>query len=265
MKIQEIPFKNTTVRFATAGKGKAVVLLHGYLESLEIWNGFANELAKKFLVITLDLPSHGKSGIINNKISVELMAEAVKAILDFLKIEKAVIIGHSMGGYAMLAFAERYFNNLLGIGLFHSVTWADTSEKLEARDKEIALVQEGKKKMIIEINVPKGFANDNLEQFKESVDRAKKIGMATMDEGIIAALNALKERKDRTYILENLNVPVLFVVGKKDNYIPFDRLMQLTSLPKKKYVAILENSGHMGFIEEKEKALDELESFLEMC
>jgi pimeloyl-ACP methyl ester carboxylesterase len=265
MSIQKIPFKSTTVRFATHGKGKAVVLLHGYLESLEIWNSFASELAKKFQVISIDLLGHGRSGTLNGEASVELMAESVKAVLDYLNIKKSVIIGHSMGGYSMLAFAEMYPDRILGIGLFHSITWADLPEKREARDREIELVKQGKKELVINTNIPKGFADDNLEKLGEHVNQAKKIGFATSETGIIAALNAMKARKNRTYILDKIDVPVLFVAGKKDNYIPVERLLQLTNMPKKKYVAILENSGHMGFIEEKELALDEVENFLDIC
>ena len=265
MNIQTIPFKTTTVRFESQGKGKPVVLLHGYLESLEIWNSFASELAKKFQVITIDLLGHGKSGTINGEASVELMAESVSEVLGYLKITKSVIIGHSMGGYAMLAFAEMFPEQILGIGLFHSVTWADLPEKREARDREIELVHQGKKELIINNNVPKSFADENLERFKKYVEWAKKIGITNSDAGIIAALNAMKARKDRTNIIEKIDAPVLFVVGKKDNYIPVERLMQLTLLPKKKSVVILENSGHMGFIEEKEFALDEVENFLDLC
>jgi pimeloyl-ACP methyl ester carboxylesterase len=265
MNIQIIPFNTTEVRFASKGEGKAIVLLHGYLESLEIWDGFADELANKFRVIAIDLLGHGKSGTINGKADVELMAESIKAVLDHLKVEKAIIIGHSMGGYAMLAFAEMFPDRLLGIGLFHSITWADLPEKRLARDHEIELVQQGMKHSFINANVQKGFADDNLDRLKDEVEQAKIIGSGTSDEGIIAALNAMKSRKDRTFLLEKIQVPVLFVIGKKDNYIPFDKLMQLTRLPEKKYVAILENSGHMGFIEEMEHGIDEIENFMQMC
>jgi pimeloyl-ACP methyl ester carboxylesterase len=115
------------------------------------------------------------------------------------------------------------------------------------------------------MNVTKSFADDNLERFKDQIERAKKIGSDTSGEGIIAALNAMKLRKDRTFIIEKFMSPVLFVVGKKDNYIPVEKLMQLSNLPNKKYIVVLENSGHMGFIEEKEFALDEVENFLDLC
>jgi pimeloyl-ACP methyl ester carboxylesterase len=263
--IQKIAFHSSFVRYAVQGDGLPVVLLHGYLESLEIWNGFAEELSKSNLVITIDLPGHGQSGIINGKVTVEIMAEAVAHVLDHLKIEKAVIIGHSMGGYAVLAFAELWPERLLGIGMFHSISWADLPEKREARDREIELVKLGKKQLICNINVPKSFADDNLETYSFQVARAKEIAINNPDEGIIAVLNAMKARKDRTSVLQNTSVPVFFAIGKKDNYIPVEKILALAMLPARRHVAIFENSGHIAFIEEKEIAIDEISEFLAMC
>jgi pimeloyl-ACP methyl ester carboxylesterase len=265
MQLNNIVYNTVNIRFSDEGKGKPVVLLHGYLESLEIWYPFANELIKKYRIIAIDMPGHGKTGTLNRTASVEYMAECVKAVLDHLKIDKSVIIAHSMGGYAMLAFAELWPERLNGIGLFHSVSWADLPEKREARDREIELVKQGKKQLIFNVNVPKGFANDNLVKFSNEIENAKIIAANTIDEGIIAALNGMKNRKDRTAVLEKISVPVFFGVGKKDNYIPIEKLMSLTILPKIKYIAVFENSGHMGFIEEKEYAVDEIEQFLEIC
>ena len=62
--VRAISYSNTEVRFSDAGKGTCIVLLHGYLESLEIWNCIAEELHEDFRVICPDLPGHGKSGIL---------------------------------------------------------------------------------------------------------------------------------------------------------------------------------------------------------
>lgn len=265
MPIQNISFKSTNIRFSSQGYGKAVVLLHGYLESLDIWNDFAGELSKKYNIISVDLLGHGLSGTVNGEATVELMAESVKVVLDNLEINKAIIIGHSMGGYAMLAFTEFWPERVSGISLYHSVSWADTTEKKEARNQEIELVKLGKKKLICNVNIPKGFADNNLDKFKHEVKRAIKIAGANTDEGIVAALNGMKARKDRTFVIESINVPVFFAIGRKDNYIPVEKVMPLTILPKKKYVSVFENSGHMSFIEEKKSAIRETENFIEMC
>jgi pimeloyl-ACP methyl ester carboxylesterase len=265
MRTQIIEYKSSKIRFSSEGIGKTVVLLHGYLESLEIWEPFSTELAKQNHVVCIDLPGHGQSEVMHEGSTVELMAEAIKAVLDFLKIDKAVVIGHSMGGYAMLAFADFWLERIMGIGLFHSITWADLPEKKIARDREIELIKEGKKQLIVNVNIPRGFADDNLEKLKPEVDRAIQIASGSTDEGIIAVLNALKSRPDRTHILQNIGVPVFFAVGLRDNYIPVEKLMPLTLLPNIKQVSVFENSGHMGFIEELPYAVDEMENFLGLC
>jgi pimeloyl-ACP methyl ester carboxylesterase len=259
-----LDFKNTKIRYYDSGKGSPVVLLHGYLESLNIWDDFARSLSDKFRVITVDLPGQGKSLIDGEISTMELMAECVNAVLLHLRINSAAIIGHSMGGYATLAMVEMYPEKVSAFGLFHSISWEDTDEKKKNRDREIDLIRHGKQDILFNTNIPKSFANDNLEKFKNEILEAKKIASQASPQGIIAVLEGMKERKNRTYLIEQTNKPVLFVVGKKDNYIPPERLLELASKAKNKYVVVLENSGHMGFIEEKQVALDEMEFFLNL-
>jgi pimeloyl-ACP methyl ester carboxylesterase len=262
MTTQFINYKGANVRFSDQGTGTPVVLLHGYLESLEIYSDFAENIKSFCRVICIDLPGHGKSQVIDYTASTEQMGDAVNAVIEYLKLNKVVVIGHSMGGYAALAFAEKFGSKLLGFGLFHSVSWADLPEKRANRLREIELVKLGKKALIAHNNIPNGFASDNHEVLKNEIDKAIKIAAATSDEGIIAALNAMMDRPDRTEVLTQLAVPVFFAVGLKDNYIPSDKLLALTSLVSKRYVAVFENSGHMAFVEEKERAADELECYL---
>jgi pimeloyl-ACP methyl ester carboxylesterase len=260
---QTIEYKGGNIRFLVQGKNEfPVVLLHGYLEALDIWGDFATELAKKCQVISIDLPGHGETDTFNGSATIEQMGETVKVVLDELNIDKAVIIGHSMGGYAMLAFYEENPDRVLGMGFFHSVSWADTDEKRANRDREIELVKQGKQNLIFNTNIPKGFADDNLKPFYKEVEHARQIALQMDDESIIAVLEGMKARKDYTYLVEQTKVPLLFVVGLKDNYIPSDKLLALAAKAPKSQVVILENSGHMGFIEEKELAFDEVEDFL---
>lgn len=251
------------IRYSDLGYGEPVVLVHGYLESLEIWNGFADELSEDYRVICVDLPGHGRSGIYAAIDSMAIMADAVKHVLDVLGIGRTVIIGHSMGGYAALAFEDFYPEITIGFGLFHSHALADPEEKKVNRDREIALVKAGKKQQFINVNIPKAFATDNLEKFAEQVEWARQIALATPDDGIINALKGMKARPDRRDVLKNSTDPLLIIAGKKDNYIPFEIYEQHFDIAPDTEVVILENSGHMGFIEEKDKSLEGVRRFLE--
>jgi len=260
--ISSIEFHDAHLRYQDTGDGEVVVLLHGYLESIDIWEGFTDELARDYRVIAVDLPGHGESSYLSNVHTMAVMADAVKHVLDHLDIHRAVIVGHSMGGYATLAFAEIYPEVTLGFILFHSHALPDTQEKKINRDREIELVRAGKKMQIVNTNIPNAFAEESLEKFAEEVDYAREIASYTPDDGIISALEGMKIRPDRRRVLSESAVPVLIIAGMKDNYIPFEVAASHFNLAPKHSELILENSGHMGFMEEKEKSLQGLRKFL---
>jgi len=259
--VYRIGFHHTTLRVDSEGEGIPLLLLHGYLESLNIWDGFFPALLPHFKVIRMDLPGHGESGVIAPIHTMEIMAESISAVLDALSVESCILIGHSMGGYVTLAFAEACIGRLLGFCLFHSTPFADTEEKKANREREIELVQHGKKEVIIHANIPRGFADDNLARLKTEVERARQIALNTPDEGITAALQGMKLRKDRTAILRQSPVPVLWILGQKDNYIIFDNIKEKISLNPQGQLLVLKNAGHMGFIEEPQSACNGIISY----
>lgn len=259
--IHRIDFHRAKIHAVSEGEGFPLVLLHGYLESQHIWDGFSELLQPHFRIIRIDLPGHGESGIVAAVHTMEIMAESVLAVLDALSVDSFYLAGHSMGGYVTLALAEYCMTRLKGFCLFHSSPFADSEEKKANRDREIELVRQGKKDLIIQVNVPKGFANINLEKFRTEVKRAKAIASATPDEGIIAALEGMKQRRDRTSVICESLVPVLWILGEKDIYINFQSTKDRITLNKSGELLSLKNSGHMGFIEEKRTSANYFLSF----
>ncbi len=250
------------VRFKVEGEGTSIVFLHGYLESFDVWEIFSEELAKNYQVILIDLPGHGQSEFFGDVASMDIMAGAVKSVLDHLSVEKCFLIGHSMGGYATLAFADKFPDRLFGLCLFHSSPFADAEEKKEARQREVDLVKQGKKDLIIKANIPKLFATDNLDKFKEEFEKSKSIALSIADDGVISALKGMMQRSERLNTLDN-DLPKLFILGAKDNYIPVEKMSPVLDNRKNGKLVVLKESGHMGFVEEKEKALKIIEEFLE--
>jgi pimeloyl-ACP methyl ester carboxylesterase len=257
-----IPFKSTSINYNDLGQGSVIILLHGYLETLQIWESFAVELAKNFRVISIDIPGHGKSGKVAETHSMDLMAEAVDAVLRNLKIDKAVIVGHSMGGYVALSYLANYRQKVSGIGLFHSNPFADSEEKKANRNREIEIIKQGKQELLFTANPAKSFADDNLERLKDKVKWAQAIAAQSPSEGIIALLEGMKIRPDRQDLLKETHIPVLYILGKKDNYIPFELLYPVAKRSPKGEILTLYNSGHMGFIEEEGICLEAMKSFV---
>jgi len=245
-------YKGGRIHYSDSGTGEVIVLLHGYLESSEVWNGFGHKLAGDFRVLSVDLPGCGLSGIYGEIHSMEFMATALMELIKSLGIPKVFMTGHSLGGYVTLAFLELHSSFLSGYCLFHSQPFADTPAALEKRKREIEIVKLGKKNLMYPDNVIKMFASSNLEKFSDALQRSKNIASRIPGEGIIAVLNGMMIRPSRLTFMEEGKVPCLWILGSMDNYIPYDLIQKQVNLPDNAKIVILANSGHMGFVEEEE-------------
>lgn len=259
---KSIKYRGTQLAYSDLGKGPCIVLLHGYLESGRIWQDFIAKFQAGYRFIVPDLPGHGDSGTWDRIHTMDELAGAVHTLLEAEGISKVFMAGHSMGGYVTMAFADLYPAYLSAYALIHSTPFADTEEKRENRDREIALVLCGKKRQIVLVNIPKAFAMDNLEKMSDQVEHSKQIALQCPDEGIIALLNGMKERPDRTLVLQDPRLPLLLVGGMKDNYIPVEVFDKLVTLAPHARVLRLAESGHMGFLEEPVPVIRAFEEIL---
>jgi len=257
-------FKKVKIAYTDSGKGRVIVLLHGFLGSHELWSEFSKKLSKRFRVIAIDLPGHGKTPSIGYYHSMELLAQSVKAVLDQVGVRRYVIAGHSMGGYTALAFAELYPENVSGLCLFNSTSYADPEEKKKDRDRVIRLVKKEHKHYVAEV-VTTLFAPGNLPKLKEEVSKARRVATEVSKQSIINSLEGMKERKSRDMILKFAEYPVLFVIGKKDSVINYETMYPQMGLCKYPSVVMLEEGAHMGFYEAPEETMKELAAFAERC
>lgn len=262
--MQQVLFRNAAVRYSDRGKGRVIVLLHGFLESIEIFDQYAAALSKKFRVITIDLPGHGRSECIGYVHTMEMMAQCVKHVMDHLGLRRYLMAGHSMGGYVALAFAEMYPDNLTGLCLFHSTAWGDTPARKKERTRAIELVKTNHGRFAREL-VKKLYAPANRARLKDEITRHKKIASSTGKQAVIASLEGMKERANRELVLRFAPFPVLFIVGMHDTVIPWETVKEQSERPQRSRLLILEHSAHMGFFEEKERSLEQLMLFAHRC
>jgi pimeloyl-ACP methyl ester carboxylesterase len=255
-------YKGGRIHYSDSGKGKPVVLLHGYLESSEVWNGFAEKLRSEFRVILIDLPGCGLSDVYGEVHSMEFMAQAIKELIVSVGLKKVFLTGHSLGGYVALAFLQNFPGNLSGYCLFHSQPFPDTPAALDKRRREIEIVRMGKKNLMYPDNVIRMFATSNLESFSGALQRSKDIASLIPGEGIIAILNGMMIRPSRLAFMEEGKVPCLWILGSMDNYIPCEFIQTMVNLPANARVVVLKNSGHMGFIEEEKLAVKIFSDFV---
>lgn len=257
-------YNKSTVHYSITGSGPCITLLHGFTESSEIWQPFVKELSKYYTCVTIDLPGHGHSPSGSEILNMETIGTLVFDILSNLKISQTVLVGHSMGGYGALAFAEKYPQMLSGLCLFHSHASADTLDGKINRDRTIEIVKNNKKNFIA-LFIPDLFALQNIAKYNKEIDALTQTALNMDISGIVNALEGMKNRKDYTDTLKNIKCPVLFIIGKQDKRIPLEAIKNQIFLPACSFSLILENTGHMGYIEEKHLTLKQIRNFIEIC
>ena len=246
--MKQIIYKNTAISYSDIGTGTAVVLLHGFLENKTMWKDLAPKLAEKNRVISIDLLGHGQSGCIGYIHSMEENAEIVKAILSNLKIRKAIIIGHSMGGYVALAFAELFPQFLKGVVLMNSTAKEDSEERKINRDRAIKAVKQNYINFV-RMSIVNLFSENNRDRLENEIEKVKLEALKTPLQGIIASLEGMKIRKDRQFILKESNFPKMLILGKKDGVLIYNENM--TQIKNTNAELITFPDGHMSHIENK--------------
>ncbi len=259
-----IRFQGKKIAYQISGNGPAMILLHGFLESKAIWNDFTDVLQSKFLVIAVDLPGHGQSESLSEIHTMKQMAEAVKAVLLAENIEHAVIAGHSMGGYVALQFATEYENILKGLVLFHSHAGADSAEAKENRRRTIDIVMQNKTGFIRQF-IPDLFDKQHQAEYSRPITKLQNIAALMSPEAIVAALAGMRDRESRLPCLSTLAIPVLFIAGKNDSRISFELILSQAVMPSHSELMLLDNVGHMGFIEAFRKTSQALLHFASRC
>lgn len=248
---KHIRIQKTNVFYQTTGKGMPVVLLHGFLEDHSIWDAYlslCNTLAVQ--LIRIDLPGHGRSEVLAPVQNMAMMAEIVKAVMNDLNVYTAAFIGHSMGGYVGLAFAERYPERVVGLCLFHSHAHADTPQKKKDRERAIKVFRYNPKVFVSEA-IPNLFAPENAALYPDAVARIRAVAVQTSPESIEACLLGMRNRPDLLHFFHHLPVPKLVLAGDLDPVMPLEKLKDHT-VPNSKWspvLTVLQNTGHMGFVE----------------
>jgi pimeloyl-ACP methyl ester carboxylesterase len=252
-------YKNTTISYSDYGKGSALVLLHGFLENQFMWNDIIPELSKKNRIITIDLLGHGQTECLGYIHTMEDQADMIHAVLQELRIRKAAFVGHSMGGYIALAYAELYPDTVKGFVLLNSTSRADSDERKLNRDRAINAVKHNYTNFV-SLAISNLFSEENRTKLVEKIESVKTQALETPLQGIIASLEGMKIRKDREVILHFAPYPIVLILGKKDGVLPYNEAIEQVENTEVKLVTL--ESGHMSHMENPKELLKAILEFL---
>ncbi|MDR0270937.1 alpha/beta hydrolase [Paenibacillus sp.] len=249
-----------TLAFSEQGVGEPVMLLHGFCGSSEYWDQAVPFLSGSCRCIVPDLRGHGSSDAPLGAYSIEQMADDVLKLLDELDLPKVTMLGHSMGGYITLSFAERYASRLNGFGLIHSTGYPDDETGKEKRLKAVSNIQSEGITAFIDGLIPGLFAPENAASNQELITKAKDIGYLTPPQGAIGAALAMRERPDRRDAISASTLPVLLVAGELDRICPPEKVFTADHSNITK--VIIPGAGHMSMMEMPEELAGVIKDFL---
>lgn len=258
MGIKKITVHNQTIAYKEAGQGDVLVLLHGFCGSMGYWDRVLPELAKKYRVIAPDLPGHGESDVSGH--TIEHFAEQLELFFTALNLDQVTLLGHSLGGYVTLAYAERFATRLKAFSLIHSTGFPDSEEGKIARNNNIEKVKNEGIGSVVEGLIPKLFSPDHIEKNEAEIAFAMELGLQTTDKGAVAALKAMRDRISRNHVLAKSNCPILLVAGEGDQLIPAERTFSV----KKENIdqVLISGAGHMSMLETPDILLQEIKKWL---
>jgi len=246
------------------GSGPAVVLLHGFPADHEMWEDVAWQLGVNYTVIMPDLPGAGASTL-DGPTSLMAMAQCVVEILDHENISRAVIGGHSMGGYVAFECARSFPERLSGLAIIHSTPLADDAEKIAARQKAIGIVQAGGQRNFVSQMIPNLFCNNFKQNHPDIVKQLIDKAIEMSPEAMINFYEAMMARRDHSVSVGNLTVPVMWVFGKEDAVTPYIKSLPYVFKSHTNFVSLYVKCAHMSMFEQQDLLNKDVAIFLDYC
>lgn len=246
--------------YTDRGQGETIVLLHGHPFNRTMWQAQIDFLQKDFRVIAPDLRGYGETAV-EDAAAMSDMAGDVAALLHSLKLEKVILGGLSMGGYAALEFYHQFPDRVRALVLADTKAAADTADARKKRYQSAdKILTEGMKSVADEM-LPKALAPQTHENKGKTVEFVKTMILATKPAGAAAGLRGMAERADHTALLEKISVPTLIIVGAEDQITPPEEAEKMHRGIKDSQLVTIPAAGHLSPVEQPEKFNDALKAF----
>ena len=242
--------------------GTTIVLLHGFLENASMWNEISSELSKRNRIVTIDLLGHGRSDCLGYLHSMELFSETVEAVLKQLRIRKCIVIGHSLGGYVALAFAERNPQKIKGLCLLNATSNEDDQERKQLRTRANMMIQNNFTNMV-RMSFTNLFSEVSRVNYADEIKNGLDEALKTSVQGYIAGQEGMKLRPNRNHVLAKNDFKKMIITGRKDPVLDIQKSIEEAEKTNSKLIIFPD--GHMSHIENFAKLIVVLRNFIRDC
>jgi len=246
------------------GNGNPILLLHSLWGDSSLFDNIVEKLSARHEVIRIDFPGHGNSAIPIRNFTFKEFSFVLNDIFGELGIvEKICLMGHSMGGFAALAFAKEQKEKVSSMVLMHTLIGSADHKSIKLRERQARLIIHNKKELLLQVTNPSNFALGNDKRFPNEFDQLNKTAEKVVNEGVLAGIKAINTREASMSFLAKSGIPLLSVVGKQDQvYNVEDQLSECSRITEAELL-LLQNSGHLSFIEEEALFVSGVANFLD--
>lgn len=248
----EITINNKKINYEVEGEGKPLILLHGWLASLETMKPLQKYLSNWFKVYNIDIIGFGKSDLPDRPMNTNDYGDFLKNFIEVLEIENPILIGHSNGGRTILNYAGR------NLGKINKIVLIDSAGIKPKRKPSYYFKVYTFKivKNIVKI-LPKKFKNLR----EKALSRFGSADYKASPEVLRQTMNIILN-EDQRKIMPNINAPTLMIWGDKDTATPLEDAKKIEKLIPNSGIAVLEGAGHFSYLDRLNQCLLILDEYL---
>ena len=236
------------IAYDDIGRGEPVVFLHGFALDRTMWAAQTTALAGYYRCIAVDARGFGQSPPAA-PFSIDRYADDVAGVLDGLVVERAVIVGLSMGGYVAFALWRRHPGRVRGLVLADTRATVDPPDTRERRRELMDVARTVGPRGVAERQIVGVLGKTTRERRPDIVETVRGIMTRASVDGIVGALDAMLGRPDSTPTLATIAVPTLVIAGDEDVITPAKDARALHAAIPGSRLEILAGAGHLSSIE----------------
>lgn len=249
----KIAINGINLDYRDQGQGIPVILIHAFALNQTMWDDQVAALKNNFRVITVDMRGFGASDVVPGTAHMKEMAADVRELMKQLAIEKAVLVGLSMGGYVSFAFYREFKDVVRALVFADTRATADTDEARANRLRSAEKAEREGAAAIADETTPKLLGDTTLTNNPELVKRVHAMQSANAPEGIAAAQRGMAARRDATDLLSQIDCPTLVIVGTEDKLTPPAEAEVIQRGIGNAKLQIIDRSGHLSNMETPEE------------